>query len=71
MKDVVATTVSQKNIKNPYTADENGKFKIDRWYPGFKYTYTFRLKKKGIEDIKVTILGWEEVEAGNDNVQIQ
>lgn len=71
MKDVVATTVSQKNIKNPYTADENGKFKIDRWYPGFKYTYTFRLKKKGIEDIKVTILDWETVTAGDDNVQIQ
>ena len=70
MKDVVATTVSETNIKNPYTADGNGKFKIDRWYPGFKYTYTFKLKKKGI-DIKVTILDWETVTAGDDNVQIQ
>lgn len=70
MKDVVATTVSETNIKNPYTANGNGKFKIDRWYPGFKYTYTFRLKKKGI-DIKVTILDWETVTAGDDNVQIQ
>lgn len=71
MKDLLATTVSETNIKNPYTADGNGKFKIDRWYPGFKYTYTFRLKKKGIEDIKVTILDWETVTAGDDNVQIQ
>lgn len=67
MKDVVATTVSETNIKNPYTANGN---KIDRWYPGFKYTYTFKLKKKGI-DIKVTILDWETVTAGDDNVQIQ
>lgn len=68
MKDVVATTVSETNIKNPYTTNGN---KIDRWYPGVKYTYTFILKKKGIEDIKVTILGWETVTAGDDNVQIQ
>ena len=71
MKDVVATTVSETNIKNPYTANGNGKYIIDRWYPGFKYTYTFKLKKKGIEDIKVTILDWETVTAGDDNVQIQ
>ena len=70
MKDVVATTVSETNIKNPYTTNGNGKYIIDRWYPGFKYTYTFILKKKGI-DIKVTILDWETVTAGDDNVQIQ
>ena len=71
MKNLLATTVSDNNIKNPYTADETGKFKIDRWYPGFKYIYTFKLTKKGIEDIKVTILDWETVVAGDDNVQIQ
>ena len=71
MKDLLATSVPDNNIKNPYTADGNGKFEIDRWYPGFKSTYTFKLKKKGIEDIKVTILDWETVTAGDDNVQIQ
>ena len=71
MKDLLATSVTDNNIKNPYTAGENGKYIIDRWYPGFKYTYTFKLKKKGIEDIKVTILDWETVTAGDDNVQIQ
>ena len=70
MKDLLATSVTDNNIKNPYTANGNGKYIIDRWYPGFKYTYTFRLKKKGI-DIKVTILDWETVTAGDDNVQIQ
>lgn len=67
MKDLLANTVSETNIKNPYMTNGN---KIDRWYPGFKYTYTFKLKKKGI-DIKVTILDWETVTAGDDNVQIQ
>lgn len=71
MKDLLATSVTDKNIKNPYTAGENGKYIIDRWYPGFKYTYTFKLKMKGIEDIKVTILDWEKVEASDDEVQIQ
>ena len=70
MKDLLATSVTDNNIKNPYTANGNGKYIIDRWYPGFKYTYTFILKKKGI-DIKVTILDWETVTAGDDNVQIQ
>ena len=70
MKDLLATSVTDNNIKNPYTANGNGKYIIDRWYPGFKYTYTFKLKKKGI-DIKVTILDWETVTAGDDNVQIQ
>ena len=67
MKDLLVKSVTDNNIKNPYTTNGN---KIDRWYPGFKYTYTFILKKKGI-DIKVTILDWETVTAGDDNVQIQ
>ena len=68
MKDVVASSaISNTNVQYPAYTDD----KVNYWYPGVKYTYTFRLKKKGIEDIKVTILGWEEVEAGNDNVQIQ
>ena len=73
MKDVLATTVSENNIKNPYTTDNTGetiKYKIDRWYPGFKYTYTFKLTKKGIE-IKATVVDWEKVEASDDEVQIQ
>ena len=73
LKDVLATTVSENNIKNPYTADTNGetkKYKIDRWYPGFKYTYTFKLTKKGIE-ISATVVDWETVEASDDEVQIQ
>lgn len=67
MKDVVASSaISNTNVQYPAYADH----KVNYWYPGFKYTYTFILKKKGI-DIKVTILDWETVTAGDDNVQIQ
>lgn len=75
MKDVLAKTISSNNLANPYKAltsgDNSGKYPIDRWYPGFKYTYTFTLKKTGITDLQVTILDWETVEAGNQDVVIQ
>ena len=76
MKDVKATTVNTNNIENPYskvggTGADKDKYIINRWYPGFKYTYTFTLKKKGIVDVQATIMDWENVTAGDDNVQIQ
>lgn len=74
MKDVLATTVTNNNIANPYiqvSGSSPAKYTINRWYPGFKYTYTFTLKKKGIVDLEATIVDWENVEAGDDNVQIQ
>lgn len=71
LKDIFVTSVpSTTNIANPYGAT-SGKYYIDRWYPGFKYNYTLKLTKKGIENITATILQWEEVTAGNDNVQIK
>jgi len=73
MKDVVATSVSNKLIANPYTetAENSAKYTIDRWYPNFKYIYTFKLTKTGIAQITATLANWEEVIAGNDNVQIK
>lgn len=72
LKDVMATTanVSSKNIKNPYT-QTGSKYVIDYWYPGFNYNYTFKLSKKKIEDISVTVMNWETVEADEDEVQIK
>lgn len=66
MKDVIGTSYTNNNIKNPYSDG-----KINYWYPGFKYEYTFTLSKKKIENITATILDWEKVTAGDDNVQIQ
>lgn len=68
MKDVEAkSAISSTNVLYPaYTGN-----KVDRWYPGVKYTYTFKLTKKGITDLKATILEWETITAGKDDVQIQ
>ena len=66
MKDVIRTSYTNNNIENPYSDG-----KINYWYPGFKYEYTFTLSKKKIENITATILDWEKVTAGDDNVQIQ
>lgn len=76
LKDVLANSVNTNNIANPYdkvggTGADKDKYKINRWYPGFKYTYTFTLKKTGITDLQVTILDWETVEAENQDVVIQ
>lgn len=67
MKEVVATVPTYINVSYPaYTAN-----KVNYWYPGVQYTYTFKLSKKKIEDITATILDWENVTAWDDNVQIK
>lgn len=69
-EDIKATSVTNYNLKNPYTLTD-GKYTIDRWYPGFKYNYTFTLKKTGIVDLKATVLDWETVTADNEIIQIK
>ena len=67
-----SSKISTTNLANPYTkhATED-KYQVDYWYPHYEYIYTFTLSKKGIDNIQVTILDWETVTAGDDNVQIQ
>ena len=66
------SSISTHNLQNPYTKDANeDKYLVDYWYPNYEYTYTFTLSKKGIDNIQVTILDWEKVEASDDEVQIQ
>jgi hypothetical protein len=75
MKDVEATVanIESKLLANPYkeTAAGSTKYKINRWYPNYKYTYTFKLKKKGIEKITATVADWETVTAAPEEVQIK
>ena len=75
MKDVKfsASSISNTLIANPYseTSPGSGNYKIDRWYPNFKYTYTFQLKKTGIETISATINDWENISAEPQTVQIK
>ena len=70
MNEVLAATVGSTIIANPYT-QRNGKYVIDRWLPNYQYTYTFKLSKSGITQISASLADWENVEAGDDNVQIQ
>lgn len=66
-----AASVSNNLIANPYSTDTNGKYIIDRWYPIYKYTYTFLLKKSGVEKISATIANWETVTAEQETVVIE
>lgn len=68
MKDVVANTVSDNIIANPYTATSS---KINRWYPNFSYNYTFHLTKTGIEKVTATLAAWGAVTADPQTVVIQ
>ena len=65
-----ASNISSKNVQNPY-AIVDGKCTINRWYPDYKYTYSFTLSKKGVTGITCTILEWEEVTADDEVTQIQ
>ncbi len=67
----LAATVGDIIITNPYTSAGSGKYKINYWYPNFNYTYTFKLKKTGIETMSATIANWETVTADEETVVIQ
>lgn len=55
-------TVSATNLTNNYTASgTDGKYLINRWFPGYKYTYNIAIKKTGVERITAAVVGWEEV----------
>ncbi len=71
LADVVATTVSNTLIANPYDKNTNGKYMIKRWYPNYKYTYTFKLTKADIAQITATLADWESVTADEQGVQIK
>ena len=71
MADMVAETVGNNLIKNPYSTNGSGMYVIDRWYPNYKYIYTFKLTKTGISLISATLTDWEDVNAKEEEVQIK
>lgn len=42
---------------------------IDRWYPGKRYTYTFTLKKTGIQ-MTCTVANWKNITASDTEVDL-
>lgn len=70
--DIKATSdPTSKNMANPYTKGSDGKYTIDKWYPGFKYHYKLVLQKKQVSILTVTILDWETLTTDEQLVQIQ
>lgn len=70
LKEVKATNVETYNLANPYTKSD-GAYKITRWYPGFKYVYSIKLKKTGIDNLTATIVDWETITADDETVVIK
>lgn len=44
---------------------------IDRWYPGYDYTYHVTLSKTGIEAITCSIVDWVSVEGANKDITLE
>ena len=64
LSEIIASSVS--NVKSQ-TKDSA----ITRWFPGHTYTYTFTLKKAGIDKITCTVQGWVNVTAGNKDISLE
>ncbi|WP_028913230.1 fimbrillin family protein [Prevotella sp. MA2016] len=64
LSEITASTVS--NVKSQTQGSA-----IKRWFPGHTYTYTFTLKKAGIDKITCTVEGWTDVTADNKNISLE
>lgn len=61
VQKVDGSSVKQDHIDN----------KIERWYPGYSYTYYFVLTKTGIKAITCTIVDWKKVEGKKQDVTLE
>lgn len=68
--NATAANPTNNNIANPYDVVD-GKCTINYWYPGFKYIYNLTLTKKGIADLKATIVDWETVTVDQGGITIK
>ena len=66
LSKIKVQNVSRSSVKQDHADD-----KIERWYPGYSYTYYFVLKKTGIEAITCTIVDWKKVEGGKQDVTLE
>lgn len=65
LSEILATSV---------TADERNQKKneaITRWYPNHSYTYTFKITKKGIENITATVADWVTVTGADTSIDLE
>ncbi len=66
LSDIIATSVGTQ-VTNLQTKDDA----ITTWYPGHKYIYTFNITKTEIKNITATIVNWNEVVAGNTDLDLE
>ncbi len=75
LSKILATTVSNKNLNNPYSksteAGHTDEYVIDKWYPGYQYTYTVVLSKTGIKTITASLVDWETVTGNIGNITLE
>ena len=67
LSTIKVQNVSGSNVKQDHV--ENGT--IERWYPGYSYTYYFVLTKTGIKAITCTIVDWKKVEGKKQDVTLE
>ena len=70
LSEVKATSVKQgsNNVTDP---NQPANVAITRWFPGHTYTYTFTLKKSGIDKVTCTVEDWVYVTAENKNISLE
>ena len=64
LSEITATKVTNAKSQKKDSA-------IKRWFPGHTYTYTFTLKKAGIDKITCTVEGWTDVTADNKDISLE
>lgn len=75
LSKILANTVSNKNLANPYSNSQDpghtDEYVINKWYPGYQYTYTIKLTKKGIDAITASLVDWETVTGNIGNITLE
>lgn len=67
LSEITAKTITNQGNKSEITVGD----KILRWYPGYDYTYTITISKKGIEAITCTVVDWVHVTGENINLDLE
>lgn len=67
LSEIIAKTITSQGNKTEQAAEN----KILRWYPGYDYTYTITISKKGIEAITCTVVDWVKVTGENINIDLE
>lgn len=70
LSEITASEVKQ-NGDNYTGGNQTTGEKIERWYPGYDYTYVITISKKGIESITCTIVDWITVKGEDINIDLE